>query len=185
MNNQTTTTQHRAIYEIGNDIILTSFDEEGALDTERLDNLKMEFKEKAVRCIAFIKNRKFQEDMCDAEIKRLRAEIKAVEAQKKQYQGERTSVAEYLKNWLIKLGFKKIDRGIHKATVAKRPTSVVVYDESRIPANFMKAKTEYTPNKTAIKQHFQNTGEYVDGCEIIHDQTHLLIRFPKANEVEV
>lgn len=174
-------TTHRHLYEIGDDYIQESFNDDGELDAERLDALGVEFKDKAVRCIAFIKNRKFQEDMCDAEIKRLRAEIKAVEAQKQQYNRERNSVAEYLKGWLVRLGFKKIEQGVHRATVAKRPTSVIILDETQIPAEFMNEKIEYTPSKTAIKKHFEATGEYVQGTEILHDQTQLRIRFGKGD----
>lgn len=170
------TTRH--LYEIGEDIM---FNDEGELDTETLDALEVEFKDKAVWCIAFIKNRKFQRDMCKAEIKRLRTEIKAIEAQEKQYENEQNSVAEYLKGWLIRLGFKKIEQGVHRATVAKRPTSVVILDEAQIPAEFMNVKTEYTPSKTAIKKHFEATGEYVAGTEILHDQTTLRIRFGKED----
>ena len=82
--------ENRRLSSIGVEIIEDTIDyETGEIDVEKFDALEIEFNDKAGRCIAFMKKRKFQADMCDAEIKRLKAEIKAVEAEKKSYDRDR------------------------------------------------------------------------------------------------
>ena len=172
----------RRLSDIGVDIIEESITEDGLIDIDALNGLQMEFHDKVGRCIAFMKRRKYQEDLCDAEVKRLRAEIKAVEADKKSFQRERIGIGGYVMVWMQKLGLKRVEAGIHRATVAKKPTSIEVLDESQVPPNFMKQNIRYVVDKTAIKVHFNTTGEYVDGIDVHHDETHLLVRYGKVDE---
>ena len=174
----------RKLYDIGIDIIEESFTEEGEIDVDKLDGLQLEFNDKAGRCIAFMKHRKFQEDLCDAEIKRLKGEIKSIEADKKKFGNDRVGIGEYLKGWAEKIGLKKIESGIHRATVAKKPMSVEVLDESQISHEFQRTITKVSVDKVAVKKHFQETGEIPIGINIHHGETHLLVRYGKEESNE-
>ena len=174
----------RKIYDIGIDIIENSFDDEGEVDTEQLDALEMEFNDKAGRCVAFMKNRKYNEDTIDAIIKRLKGEIKALEQGKNRSTKERIGVGEYLKGWMIKVGLKKIESGIHRATVAKTRTAVDIISEDLVGQEFKVPETKWKISKTAIKDHFEETGEIPEGINIRHNETHLLVRYGKVQEDE-
>ena len=176
--------QNRSLQDIGADIIEDTIDDDGVIDVDKLNGLQMEFHDKVGRCIAFMKLRKRQEDLCDAEVKRLRAEIKAVEADKKAFQRERVGIGGFVMVWMQKLGMKKVDAGIHRTTVAKKPTSIEVIDETMVPAQFMKRTYRESVDKTGIKNHFKATGEYVDGVQVHHDETHLLVRYGKVADDE-
>ena len=169
----------RKLYDIGVDIIENSFDDDGVVDTEQLNALEMEFNDKAARCVAFMKNRKYNEDTIDAMIKRLKGEIVALEQDKKRSTKERIGVGEYLKGWMIKVGFKKIESGIHRATVAKLRTAVDIVSEDLVGQEFKVSETKWKISKTAIKDHFEETGEIPEGTNIRHGETHLLVRFGK------
>ena len=145
-------------------------------------HLKSSLNDKAGRCIAFMKKRKFQEDLCDLEIKRLRGEIKAVEAEKKSYNRDRLGIGDWLMGWMQKVGVKKIESGMHRASIGKKRTSVEVVDEGAITTNFMKQNVKYVPDKTAIKKHFEETGEEIDGVKVHFGETHLLVRYGKLEE---
>ena len=169
----------RKLYDIGVDIIENSFDDDGVVDTEQLNALKMEFNDKAARCVAFMKNRKYNEDTIDAMMKRLKGEIKALEQDKKRFTKERVGIGEYLKGWMIQLGFKKIESGIHRATVAKSRLAVDITHEDLVGQEFKVSETKWKISKTAIKDHFEETGEIPEGTNIRHNETHLLVRFGK------
>lgn len=102
-------------------------------------------------------------------IKNLTAEAAAIKAEEKKLKERRdkkeNKIAR-LKSYLTEqLGGEKWDRSA-KVSIAFRTSSpVAIDDESKIPAKFMREKTETSPDLTAIKEAI-NAGEKVPGAHI-------------------
>jgi len=108
------------------------------------------------------------------ELRDMEAELQQTEF-RKQIQAKRMEVAELEKkeseikqnivNWMLQNQLKSIEFTFQKFTVKKNPWSLVIEDESKIPDEFKKEKTEIVIDKKAIKDKIQN-GENVDGASI-------------------
>lgn len=122
------------------------------IDPEMLTALSMEREAKLENVACWIKN--------------LRAEAAAIKAEKKalaKRENAATKKAEDLENWLVQaLGGQAFNTA--KCAVGFRKSSRVdVLDKSIIPEAFMKAKTEYSPDKNAIAAAIK-AGQEVSGC---------------------
>lgn len=108
------------------------------------------------------------------ELRDLEMELQQTEFRKK-IQEKRMEVAELEKkendmkqnivNSMLQNQLKSIEFTFQKFTVKKNPWSLVIEDESKIPDEFKKEKTEIVIDKKAIKDKIQN-GENVDGASI-------------------
>lgn len=108
------------------------------------------------------------------ELRDLEMELQQTEF-RKQIQAKRMEVAELEKkendmkqnivNSMLQNQLKSIEFTFQKFTVKKNPWSLVIEDESKIPDEFKKEKTEIVIDKKAIKDKIQN-GENVDGASI-------------------
>lgn len=108
------------------------------------------------------------------ELRDLEMELQQTEF-RKQIQAKRMEVAELEKkendmkqnivNSMLENQLKSIEFTFQKFTVKKNPWSLVIEDESKIPDEFKKEKTEIVIDKKAIKDKIQN-GENVDGASI-------------------
>lgn len=108
------------------------------------------------------------------ELRDMESELQQTEF-RKQIQAKRMEVAELEKkeseikqnivNWMLQNQLKSIEFTFQKFTVKKNPWSLVIEDESKIPDEFKKEKTEIVIDKKAIKDKIAN-GENVDGASI-------------------
>lgn len=108
------------------------------------------------------------------ELRDLEAELQQTEF-RKQIQAKRLEVAELEKkenemkqnivNWMLQNQLKSIEFTFQKFTVKKNPWSLIIEDESKIPEEFKKEKTEIVIDKKAIKDKIQS-GEEIDGARI-------------------
>ena len=108
------------------------------------------------------------------ELRDMEAELQQTEF-RKQIQAKRMEVAELEKkeseikqnivNWMLQNQLKSIEFTFQKFTVKKNPWSLVIEDESKIPDEFKKEKTEIVIDKKAIKDKIVS-GENVDGASI-------------------
>ena len=108
------------------------------------------------------------------ELRDMEAELQQTEF-RKQIQAKRMEVAELEKkeseikqnivNWMLQNQLKSIEFTFQKFTVKKNPWSLVIEDESKIPDEFKKEKTEIVIDKKAIKDKIAS-GENVDGASI-------------------
>lgn len=108
------------------------------------------------------------------ELRDMEAELQQTEF-RKQIQAKRMEVAELEKkeseikqnivNWMLQNQLKSIEFTFQKFTVKKNPWSLVIEDESKIPDEFKKEKTEIVIDKKAIKDKI-SSGENVDGASI-------------------
>lgn len=122
------------------------------IDPEMLTALSMEREAKLENVACWIKN--------------LRAEAAAIKAEKDALAKREKAAAkkaEDLENWLVQvLGGQAFNTA--KCAVGFRKSSRVdVLDKSIIPEAFMKAKTEYSPDKNAIAAAIK-AGQEVSGC---------------------
>lgn len=173
-------TQTRKLYDIGIDLIENSFTDEDEIDIEQLNSLQLEFEDKVGRCVAFMKNCRFQEDTIDLTIKRLKGEIKELERAKGVFENKRKGIGKYVKEWLERLGMKRVEAGIHKATVAKTRTAVDIIYEDLIDKEFKVSEVKWKVDKAAIKKHFEETGEIPEGTNVRFNETYLLVRYGKG-----
>lgn len=122
------------------------------IDPEMLTALSMEREAKLENVACWIKN--------------LRAEAAAIKTEKDALAKREKAAAkkaEDLENWLVQaLGGQAFNTA--KCAVGFRKSSRVdVLDKSIIPEAFMKAKTEYSPDKNAIAAAIK-AGQEVSGC---------------------
>lgn len=156
------------LYEIKAEIaaaIESMFDtvneETGEVDAgtaERLESLQAEKAEKLDGIGAYIKN-------LDSDIDGIDAEIKNLTERKKAKENKRDRLKEYVKPFIEEMENKKFESA--RVVFSLRSSeSVNITDESAISAEYMKTKTETTPDKTAIKKAIK-AGAVVSGAELI------------------
>ena len=124
-------------------------------DSEYLDHLNMQLDEKIDNIAAFIKNLTADNGNCDEQ-------IAYFQNRKKQ----NTKRIEWLKKYLAdNLGTKKYVT--KRAEVSFRNTKAVeIVDENKLPDEYKKIKTTYTPDKKSIKQAIES-GNPVEGAELV------------------
>ena len=124
-------------------------------DASYLDHLNMELTDKIDNIAAFIKNLTADNGNCDEQ-------IAYFQNRKKQ----NTRRIEWLKKYLAdNLGSKKYVT--KRAEVSFRNTKAVeIVDENKLPDEYKKIKTTYTPDKKSIKQAIES-GNPVEGAELV------------------
>ena len=152
------------LYEISNAIIESQHDE---VDIEQLKQLEMAFKDKAVACAAVTKNLRAESDAVDAELKRLMKRKAAIDNNRKR-------LIDYLLAEMQKAGVDKVDGGLHQIRRAKSPLLIQIIDEDNVPTQFRKVVIERTVDKKAVREHVKETGEIVEGTEVVQNE-HLRI----------
>lgn len=147
-----------SLYEINQAISECIDTETGELiDTERLEHLTMEKGEKIENVACWVKN--------------LTAEAAAYNAEKKVFaEREATALktAESLKKWLaVALEGQKFSTA--KCAVSFRKSEAVMVDDiNLIPAEMLRVKTTYEPDKTAIKNAIKS-GREINGCMLVEN----------------
>ena len=103
--------------------------------------------------------------------------IKKQEERLKNYRKEKENKLEKIekavKESLEKLKIDKIETELGSMQLTKCPMSVEITDVDLIPGEFVKIKMEKQVDKTAIKNHFKETGEIIEGASIITTNTSL------------
>lgn len=105
-----------------------------------------------------------------------RKQIQAKKMEVAELEKKETEMKQQIVNWMLQNQLKSIEFTFQKFTVKKNPWSLVIEDESKIPDEFKKEKTEIVIDKKAIKDKIQN-GENVDGAMITY--SHSLVITPK------
>lgn len=153
------------LYEINKDIeatlnaIMASVNEDGEVDeayVHQLEDLQLQRDDKLEGIGCYIKN--------------LRAEAVAIKAEEANLKARRTALenhAERLTNYVADmLGGEKWDKSPKVAYSFRKSERVVIGDESLIPAEYIKTKTETAPDLTAIKNAIK-AGNDVAGARVV------------------
>ena len=109
-------------------------------------------------------------DICGQAIEQLDAQIKQLQARKKMFQGRIDGLKDYAYRTMSAHGMTKIDCPEVTISIAKNPMKVEVKDKRMIPPEFLVYR-EPDVDKRKIKAHFEETGEIVDGVDIVQDES--------------
>lgn len=109
-------------------------------------------------------------------IEAMKTEEKRIADNRKELENRLTKFKEYVKDCMEKCGFTKIETELGQISIAKNPMSVEIENENEIPNEFKEEIVTTKIDKTAIKNHFKETGEIVSGVKIIDDKTSLRIK---------
>ena len=143
------------------------FTEEDKIKVE--SELNSLIKNKSTNIIAVIRDKELLVNNIDTEIKRL-------QEFKKNVINKTDNLKEMTKIQMQRLGRDKQETGLGTLSIRKSPISIEITDEEKISPAFKKEKMVVTVDKKAIKKHFQETGEIIEGVNVNYDKTSLQIR---------
>ena len=163
-----------SLYNITNKFVeLMDKAQNGELTEEEYNQLgkelALELQNKSANIIGYTQNKEALIDAIDVQIKRL-------QELKKSEQNGLDKFKQYVKENMEKLGIEKIETELGILSIAKNPMSVEIENEDEIPSEFKQEVVTTKIDKTAIKNHFKETGEIVAGVQIIDDKTSLRIK---------
>lgn len=146
---------------------------EGELTEEEYNELgnelALELQNKSANIIGYIKN---SESLLDA----MKAEEKRLSDIRKQGEAKLEKFYQYVKENMERLNLLEIPTELGSLKIAKNPMSVEIENEDEIPSEFKQEVVTIKIDKTAIKNHFKETGEIVAGTRIIDNKTSLRIK---------
>lgn len=111
----------------------------------------------------------------DGDMGKIDAEIERLQARKKSIAKRRESLNEYLRNNMEATGIKKIQCPLFTITIVEGRESVAISDESEIPDEFMRVKTDISPDKAAISKAIKD-GQEVPGASLQRGQSSIRIK---------
>lgn len=132
--------------------------EEIQLMLEQMVAQEDQWKDKTKRVSRFIHQMMLEEKMIDAEAKRLADKAKRT---KQTY----TYLHDLLLNQMIEFGVSEIDDPVLSIKIKENPWSVVINDESKVPAEFKREKTVVEVDKRALLKDRENID--LEGVEFV------------------
>ena len=109
-------------------------------------------------------------------IEAMKTEEKRISDQRKTLENKITRFKEYVKECMEKGGFTKIETALGSLSIVKNPMSVEIINENEVPNEFKTEVVTTKIDKTAIKNHFKETGEIPEGTKINTQNTSLRIK---------
>lgn len=163
-----------SLYNITNKFVeLMDKAQEGELTEEEYnqlgEELALELQNKSANIIGYIKNSESFLEAIKSEEKRLSEMRKTGEARLEKFY-------QYVKENMEKLNLSEIPTELGTLKIAKNPMSVEIENEDEIPSEFKQEVTTVKIDKTAIKNHFKETGEVVAGTRIVDNKTSLRVK---------
>lgn len=163
-----------SLYKITNKFVeLMDKAEEGELTEEEYnqlgEELAIQLQQKGSNIIGYTKNIEFMINAMKEEEKRISENRKSLESKLDKFK-------EYVKDNMERLGITKMDTELGTLSIAKNPMSVEIINENEIPNEFKQEIVTVKIDKTAIKNHFKETGEIPQGTQIIDDKFSLRIK---------
>jgi len=150
------------LYEITEELLEAANHEGDELTEEelhqRLNNLAMNFSDKAEGITRLIKNIDAYASAADEEAKRLQAVRKSA-------QNRAQWLKRYLQDNMQALELTKLQAGVFRLGIQKNPPRVVVDDPGQIPMEYAEEITELRIDKTALKSALQE-GQQIPGVHI-------------------
>lgn len=133
------------------------------------EELALLLKQKSSNIIGYIRNIEVLINAMSDEEKRIASNRKALENKLEKFKS-------YIKDNMEKLELPKIDTEIGTISLVKNPISVEIINETDVPSEFKKEYLMTKIDKTAIKNHFIETGEIPTGTKIINDKKSVRIK---------
>lgn len=135
---------------------------------DTMEGIEAEFNEKALAVTRIALN-------MDADTEAIDREISRLQERKRMVASRQTQLKEYLRENMEAAGITKITCPLFTITLAKGRESVVVDDESKLPDELMRVKTDVSPNKAAIAEKLK-AGEEVEGARLERGQSSIRIK---------
>lgn len=162
------------LYNITNKFVdLMNKAQEGELTEEEYNELgnelTLELQNKSANIIGYIKN---SESLLEA----IKAEETRLSNMRKAGENKLDKFMQYVKECMEKLNLKEIPTELGSLKINKNPMSVEIENEEEVPEEFKTIVQTTKINKTAIKNHFKETGEIIAGVKIIDNKTTLKIK---------
>lgn len=111
----------------------------------------------------------------DGDIGKIDAEIERLKSRKTAIANRRESLNEYLRANMLATGIKKIQCPLFTITIVDGRESVAISDESQIPDEFMRVKTDISPDKSAIAKAIKD-GIDIPGASLQRGQPSIRIK---------
>ena len=131
--------------------------------------LALELQNKSANIIGYVQN-------TESLISAIKDEETRLEEMRKTAEKRLDKFKQYVKENMERLNITKIDTALGSLNITKNPMSVEIEDETLIPEEYQKVVITKKPDKTAIKNHFKETGEIIAGVQIIDNKTSLRIK---------
>ena len=162
------------LYNITNKFVeLMNKAQEGELTEQEYnelgEELAKELQNKSFNIIGYIRNSELL-------IEAMKAEEKRIADLRKGGENRIDKFKQYVKENMERLGLDKIQTELGTLSISKNPMSVEIENEEEIPEQFKQEVVTTKIDKTAIKNHFKQTGEIIPGAKIIDDKTSLRIK---------
>jgi len=163
-----------SLYNITNKFVeLMDKAQDGELTEEEYnqlgEELALELQNKGSGIIGYTQNEEALIEAIDNQIKRL-------QDFKKAKQNSLDKFKTYVKDNMERLNITKLETELGTLSIAKNPMSVEIQNEDEVPSEFKQEVVTVKIDKTAIKNHYKQTGEIVAGITIIDDKTSLRIK---------
>lgn len=133
------------------------------------EELTILLQQKSQNVIGYVRNNELTIEAMKEEEDRIASDRKVLE-------NKLTRFKQYVKECMENNGITKIETGLGTLSIAKNPLSVEIENEDEIPEEFKQEIVTTKIDKTAIKNHFKETGEVVSGVQIVDDKTSLRIK---------
>lgn len=133
------------------------------------EELAIELQNKSSNIIGYVQN-------IEGFINAVKDEEVRLSEMRKTAENKLTKFKEYVKENMERLDIKEIPTELGTLKIAKNPMSVEIDNEDKIPGEFKNVIMTTKVDKTAIKNHFKNTGEIIPGTRIVNDKTSLRIK---------
>ena len=160
-----------SLYDITNAFpVLMEQEEMSEEDRAKVEEeLTLLLQQKSQNTIGYVRN-------IELTIEAMKNEEKRISEQRKALENKLTKFKEYVKECMEKGGISKVETGLGSLTIAKNPLSVEIINEDEIPSEFKQEVVTVKIDKTAIKNHFKETGEIPAGININTQNTSLRIK---------
>lgn len=160
------------LYNITNKFVqLMDKVQEGELTEEEYNELgqelALELQQKGSNIIGYTKN-------IELTINAMKEEEKRISDLRKALENKLAKFKEYVKDNMERLEITKMETELGTLSITKNPMSVEIISEEAIPKEYMIITAK--PDKTALKNHFKETGEIFPGTRIVDNKTSLRIK---------
>lgn len=130
---------------------------------QELDRLSDQIAVKADKLSGLIRWLEGLADLRRAEIDRLKTGASTLDNRAAQCRA-------YLLQHMQATGMTRIDTARFTLTVKQNPPRVEVLEPMLVPSEYQRTKITIEPDKTAIREHYKQTGEVVPGVEIVRGE---------------
>lgn len=157
------------LYELASQYAyLNQMIEDGEISPESLEevlrSMEGDIEIKVENIVKLIKN-------AQAEAKAIKEEEDRLATRRRQLEAKEQRLKQYAQDQLTIAKLEKVQAGIFKVRLQKNPTSVDVFDETKIPTQYRESQPDKILKKEVLEA--LKAGESVEGAKIAPEKKHL------------